>query len=200
MSETASSLTPPVSAEHSFKPWLMGAIGCVLASAVVLGGGSRIVMRITAMIADPQFIGASTTGGNTVGRISILGSIGLVWIGAVGGIPLAVGYLVVRRWFPRRSIIRGLWFGLLVLGVYGNLLVADSEAGTADFRFADPAPQLAMYAVMFLLFGLAGSSLAEWLGRGLPEPRPTGTGFVVLGVITIAGLATIAGPVITLLG
>jgi hypothetical protein len=89
---------------------------------------------------------------------------------------------------------------LLVLGVYGNLLVADSEAGTADFRFADPAPQLAMYAVMFLLFGLAGSSLAEWLGRGLPEPRPTGTGFVVLGVITIAGLATIAGPVITLLG
>jgi len=200
MSETTSSLTPSAAAQPGIKPWLMGAIGCVLASAVVLGGGSRIVMRITAMIADPQFIGTTTTGGNTVGRITFLGTIGLVWIGALGGIPLAVGYLVVRRWLPRQSVIRGLWFGLLAMGVFGNLLVADSEAGTADFRFADPAPQLAMYAAMFLLFGLAGSSWSERLGRGLPEPRPTGTGYVVLGVITIAGLATIAGPVATLLG
>ena len=181
------------------RPWLMGALGCVLASALVLGGGARIVMRVTALIADPEFIGTTTTGGNTVGRVTFAGSIGLVWIGALGGLPLAVAYLVARRWLPRQPFVRGLWFGLLTMGVFGNLLVGDTEAGTADFRFADPAPQLAMYGTMFLLFGLVGSSWAERLGRGLPEPRPTTTGYVVLGVITLGGVATIAGDVATLL-
>ncbi|MEX1046412.1 MAG: hypothetical protein WD050_03280 [Actinomycetota bacterium] len=178
----------------------MGAIGCVLASALVLGGGSRIVMRVTAIIADPEFIGTPTTGGNTIGRITFAGSIGLVWLGALGGVPLAVAYLVARRWLPRQPLFRGIWFGLLTMGVFGNLLVGDTEAGTADFRFADPAPQLVMYGTMFLLFGLVGSSWAERLGRGLPEPRPSTTGYVVLGVVTIAGVATIAGDVATLLG
>jgi hypothetical protein len=177
----------------------MGALGCVLASALVLGGGSRIVMRVTAIIADPEFLGTTTTGGNTIGRITFAGSIDLVWLGALGGLPLAAAYLVARRWLPLQPLIRGIWFGLLAMGVFGNLLVADSEADGRDFLIADPAPQLAMYGAMFLLFGLVGSTWAERLGRGLPEPRPTTTGYVVLGVITIAGVATIAGPVTTLL-
>lgn len=152
------------------RPWIMAALGCVLASALLLGGGARFVMRVTAMIADPQFLGDTTTGGNTVGRITFLGSVGLVWLGALGGLPLAVIYLVARRWLPRQPLARGMWFGLLALGSYGNLLVGDSEAGTADSWFADPAPQLAMYDSMFLLFGLIGSWWAERLGRGLPQP------------------------------
>ena len=199
MSETRS-LTYPAAEHQGVRPWLMGAIGCVLASAIVLGGGSRIVMRVTAIIADPEFLGTTTTGGNTIGRITLAGSIGLVWLGALGGLPLAAVYLVARRWLPRQPLIRGLWFGLLTMGVFGNLLVGDTEAGTADFRFADPAPQLAMYGTMFLLFGLVGSSWAERLGKGLPEPRPSTRGYVVLGVVTIAGVATIAVDVATLLG
>jgi hypothetical protein len=178
----------------------MGGIGCVLASALVLGGGSRVVMRVTAIIAEPRFLGTTTTGGNTIGRITFAGSIGLVWLGALGGLPLAAAYLVVRRWLPRKPLMRGLWFGVITMSVFGNLLVADTEAEGADFRIADPAPQLVMYGTMFLLFGLVASTWAERLGRGLPEPRPTATGYVVLGVITIAGAATIVGPVTTLLG
>ena len=196
----ARSLTQQADDRQGVRPWLIAALGCVLASALVLGGGSRIVMRVTAIIADPAFLGTTTTGGNTIGRITLAGSIGLVWLGALGGLPLAAAYLVARRWLPRQPLIRGLWFGLLVMGVFGNLLVADSEAEGRDFLIADPAPQLAMYSTMFLLFGLVGSSWAERLGRGLPVPRPTTTGSVVLGVITIAGVATIAGPVTTLLG
>ena len=192
--------TPPAGEHLGVRPWLMGAIGFVLASALVLGGGSRIIMRVTAIIADPEFLGTTTTGGNTVGRITLAGSIGLVWIGALGGLPLAAAYLVARRWLPRQRLLRGLWFGLLTMGVFGNLLVGDTEAGTADFRFADPAPQLAMYGTMFLLFGVVGSLWAESLGRGLPEPRPSTKGYGVLGVITIGGVATIAGDVATLLG
>lgn len=196
----ARSTTQPAGEHQGVRPWLMGAIGCVLASALVLGGGSRIVMRVTAVIAEPEFLGTTTTGGNTVGRITFAGTIGLVWLGALGGLPLAAAYLVARRWLPRQALIRGLWFGLLTMGVFGNLLVGDTEAGTADFRFADPAPQLAMFGTMFLLFGLVASWWAERLGMGLPEPRPSTTGYVVLAVVTIAGIATIAGDVATLLG
>ena len=195
----AGTLAQQADDRQGVRPWLLAALGCVLASALVLGGGSRIVMRVTALIAGPGFHGTTTTGGNTVGQITFAGSIGLVWLGALGGLPLAAAYLVARRWLPRQPLIRGLWFGLLTMGVFGNLLVGDTEAGTADFRFADPAPQLAMYGTMFLLFGLVGSSWAERLGRGLPEPRPSTTGYVVLGVVTIGGVATIAGDVATLL-
>ena len=74
----ARSLTEPASERQGVRPWLMGAIGCVLASALVLGG-SRIVMRVTAIIADPELLGTTATGGNTVGRITFAGSVGLVW-------------------------------------------------------------------------------------------------------------------------
>ncbi|MGH2540072.1 MAG: hypothetical protein ACRDGK_06095 [Actinomycetota bacterium] len=125
-----------------------------------------------------------------IGRITFGGSIGLVWIGALGGMPLAAVYLVARRWLPRQRVARGLWFGLLAMGLFGAFLLGD----TSDFRFAEAGPQLAMYGVMFLLFGFVGSLLAERLGQGLPEPRPSTTGYVVLGVMTLAGLASIADP------
>lgn len=174
----------------------MAALGCVLASALVLGGGSRLVMRITAIIAAPESIGQATMGGNVIGRITFGGSIGLVWIGALGGLPLAAVYVVARRWLPRKRVARSLWFGLLAMGLFGAFLLGD----TSDFRFAEAGPQLAMYGTMFLLFGLVGSSWAERFGQGLPEPRPSTTGYVVLGVMTLAGLASIVGPVARLLG
>jgi hypothetical protein len=94
-------------------------------------------MRITAMIAPPGSIGESTMGGNVIGRITFAGSIGLVWIGAIGGLPLAVVYLVARRWLPRQRVGRGLWFGLLAMGLFGPFLLGD----TSDFRFAEAEPQ-----------------------------------------------------------
>lgn len=176
------------------RPWLMGAIGCVLAGAVTLGAGSRIAMRIAGMLTPPEFIGTPTVGGNIVGRVTIGGSIGLVWIGALGGIVGGMVYLVVRRWLPMQPVLRGLWFGLLAILVFGRLLIDD---GT-DFRFADAGLQVGMYAIVFLSFGLLGSWWAERLGRGLPDQRPTTAGYAVVGAVTVVGLATLVEPVMRL--
>lgn len=174
----------------------MAALGCVLAGALVLGAGSRLVMRITTMIAEPGSVGIETRGGNTIGRVTIGGSIGLVWIGALGGLLFAGLYLVARRWLPRQTSVRGLWVGLMAMGVFGAFLVGDGS----DFRFANPAAQLSMYAAMFLLFGLVATRWAERLGHGLPEPRPTRVGYSVVGPATVLGLATVVQPVADLLG
>jgi hypothetical protein len=84
----------------------------------------------------------------------------------------------------------------MAMGVFGVILVGDGS----DFRFANPAAQLSMYAAMFLLFGLAASRWAERLGRGLPEPRPTRVGYSVVGLATVLGLATVVPPIADLLG
>jgi hypothetical protein len=63
------------------KAWL----GCVLAGGVALGLGSRVVMRVIAMMAEPRYQGATTGGGNVVGEITIKGTVGMIVPGMLGG-------------------------------------------------------------------------------------------------------------------
>ena len=144
------------------RPWARALLGSVLAGALVLGFGSRVVMRVIAILAGPGHSGESTIGGNIVGRITVGGSIGMLVPGALGGAVAGGIYLVARRWLPRRPVLRGLWFGSLTIAVFGSFLIGD---GT-DFRFTTPGIQVAMYAAVFLLFGLVGAASAERLGKG----------------------------------
>ena len=172
-------------ARAGFKAWL----GCVVAGGIVLGLGSRLVMRVIAVMAEPQFQGAATSGGNVVGAITLKGTLGMFIPGAFGGAIAGGVYLLIRRWMPRGVILRGICFGVVTLVLFWGLLV-----GSSDFRFTSAGPQVAMFAALFPIFGVLSSALAERWGVGLPAHRPTTLGYAALVAVVVGGIAYHAGP------
>ena len=154
-------------------------------------------MRVIAMMAEPQFQGAATAGGNVVGEITIKGTVGMIVPGMLGGAIAGGLYLVVRRWLPLSLVLRGLCFGVLTLVLFWGFLLG--RGGNSDFRFTSAGPQLAMFASLFPIFGVLAAWWAERWGEGLSPQRPTPLGYLVLGVVMAAGLAYHAGPTMELL-
>ena len=160
------------------KPWWKALSGCVVAGAVVLGLGSRLVMRVIAMLADPQFQGASTSGGNIVGEVTLKGTIGMLVPGAVGGLLAGTLYLLIRRWLPRNLTLRCLTFSGLTMILFWGLLVGADRG--PDFRFTSLGVQLLMFGALLPVFGLLAAWLAERWGVGLPNPQPARLGYTAI--------------------
>jgi hypothetical protein len=176
-------------------PPLRALLANIVSGALVLGLGSRVVMRVIAILAGPEHEGASTGGGNIVGQITVKGSIGMLVPGAVGGVIAGLMYLVIRQWLPGGLIFRGLSYGVLTLVLFGSFLLGDGR----DFRFTAPGVQLVMFGALFLIYGLFASWWAERWGKGLPSQRPTRVGYLVLSAIMVGGLARLAGPAMDVL-
>lgn len=134
-----------------------------VAGATVGGIGSRVMMRLAALAA-PEARGAVTENGNIVGEITLGGTVGLLLIaGTLSAIFGAAAYVMARPWLPRRTIARGLVFGVALLALFGASLV---DPGNADFVIlGDRLLNMVMFSALFLAFGLVASAAFTLLDR-----------------------------------
>ncbi len=169
---------------RGFEPILRSLAVAIISGAaagLIAGGvGSRVAMRIVAITARDADQGAITDAQATVGEITAGGTIVLIvfagiFAGAFGGLL----YAATRRWLADAGRLKGLTFGLLLLAVFGSFVI---ESDNPDFRrFGSAELNVAMFAALFLLFGLLVAPLSDAVERWLPGLSLT-RGGVVAGV------------------
>jgi hypothetical protein len=174
----------------------MAVLSGVIAGVMVGGLLGRVVMRISGFIAGPALVGVTTENGNRVGDITIEGTIALVVftglaLGLVGGIV----YAVMEPWLRRVRPWHGLAYGVALLLAFGSAVLDPSNF---DFtRFGVPALNVAMFAALFVIFGLA----IAWLFDALGALR-IGSGKAARAVDILAWLALVpaAAAVVLFIG
>ena len=171
--------------------FIIGILGGIPAGVLVGGIGSRLIMRILAMVNEEQ-AGVMTENGNIAGEITVGGTLGLIiFVGLVSGVIGGFGYVLIRRWLPSGRFLRGIVFGLILLcfsGGNSDPLARLFDPDNVDFELFGPR-QLAvgLFALLFPLVGVGVSLFIERYDRYVP-PLFTRTPITVLGYLLIAGL------------
>jgi hypothetical protein len=154
-----------------------------VAGMIAGGAGARIAMRITAIAAGSADQGAITEFEATVGEITAGGTVFLVLLGGFVGVAGGLIYLSLRRWVADAGRWRGLLFGVLFFAMFGSAIIKNDNP---DFRlFGPPALNIAMFASMFVVFGLLIAPIFDWIvnaERALPPPS-----------LRLSGLPSLAG-------
>lgn len=160
-----------------------------LSGSAAGGIGSRIAMRISAVAAGPSLQGHPTEAGNLVGDITLGGSFLLFVLGGFIGVMGGLAFLALRPWLADAGRWKGLLFGVLILAMAGWTII---EGDNPDFGLFGPrALNVAMFAALFILFGVLLAPLFGWVDRTLPKPPfRRRFGIVLLPVdLSLSGLA-----------
>jgi len=165
----------------------------VLSGIVVGGLVGRVVMRIAGFAAGPGLVGSLTANGNRVGDITVAGTASIVlFVGLGSGLIGGVLYAVVEPWLRRLRPWHGLAYGAGLLAAFGFSVLDPSNL---DFRRFGSAPlNVAMFAGLFLLFGVGIAWLFDRLRAAIAGPTTLGRAAEVL-----AFLALIPGAIVTVL-
>lgn len=167
----------------------IGALAGLGAGFVAGGIGARLAMKAVALIAGPAARGAITKNGNRVGAFTTE-TVFLLVFGTMLGLFGGLLYVAVRPWLPRAGRARGPAFGALLLATCG---VAVIEGENFDFhRFGIAPVNIALFAALFVLFGLLVAPLADRADRAfpaLPSRRPIRPGtLAAYAVLAVGGL------------
>jgi len=161
-----------------------------LVGVVSAGVGSRVVMRIIALV-DSGSDGTFTDAEATVGEFTAGGTFSLLFLGTVAGVLGGLLYLGLRRWLWVPRVWRGPVYGLVTLLTVGNLLF---DTNNADFQIFEPVLLvIALFSVLFFVNGLLLAPLAD---RIHPEPSYASSARVpkaAAGLIVIVCLLGLAG-------
>jgi hypothetical protein len=175
----------------------MNSLGGLIAALIAGGVGSRIAMRISAAATGPLCPTLITENGNRCGEITLGGTIFLLLFAALFfGIPGGLVYAAMRPWVRRLGWWHGLVFGLLLLIIFGPVII---DGGNKDFRlFAQPLVNVALFAVLFPLFGVLIAPLVRWLDQSLPPAPPglplhirTVAAYLLLGAVSVIALYSV---------
>lgn len=135
----------------------------ILAGILVGGVLGRIAMRISGFAAGPSLIGVSTANGERVGEITFAGSLALViFVGLPFGVIGGILYAIVEPWLRRARPWHGVAYGTGLLLATGSAVLDPSNF---DFtRFGPPLLNVAMFAALFVIFGVTVAWLFDALG------------------------------------
>jgi hypothetical protein len=172
-----------------------GTLAGIVVGIVVGGLGSRLVMRLAAIAAGPEVQGITTANGNRVGDITASGTIGLiVFAGVFPGIFGGLLYAALRPWLVPFARWRGVVFGLGLLGLAGSVVL---DAANSDFIILQPPLlNVAMFAALFVIFGIALVPVFDRTLRALQDGSLVSSALAVLGIVIAAlfvGLGLVAG-------
>jgi hypothetical protein len=149
---------------------LAGGLAGILAGGI----GGRIAMRITAIMATSSEQGVLTEAEEHVGDITVEGTIALIVFGGLAtGVVGGFVWAACRRWFEGLGRWRGPAFGVFLLATLGWAVI---EGDNFDFStFGAVSVNLAMFAAIYLAFGLLVVPLHDQVSRHLPRPsaRPS---------------------------
>ena len=179
----------------------IGALAGFGAGLIAGGVGSRVAMKIVALIAGAEAEGLITENGNLVGAFSS-DTVFLVVFGGTFGTLGGLLYMALRPWLPASRRRRGLLFGAVLLATCGAGVI---EGDNADFhRFGDPFVNIVLFAALFPLFGVLVAPLADGADRVFPTIPPrrrirpaTIAAYVLLAVGGLLALLML-GPVIAI--
>ena len=144
----------------------IGSLTGLVAGFLAGGVGSRLAMRITAMMTDERLQGTLTEAQERVGVISFGGTFFLVVFSALLGIYGGLLYRLFAAWLPAKTWQKGLGFGVFLLLVHGTMLI---EGDNFDFtRFGSMAVNLAMFILIPIAFGLIAAYVDAWLEQRYP--------------------------------
>jgi hypothetical protein len=165
----------------------------IVAGVLVGGLLGRVVMRISGFMAGPALAGVHTENGNVVGEITVAGTLALIiFVGLPSGILGGLLYALLEPWLRRLRPWHGLAYGAALLATAGFAFL---DPVNFDFRrFGVPALNVAMFAALFVLFGVA----TAWLFDRLRVLR-AGTTMLARTVDVLAWLALLAGGLVVLL-
>jgi hypothetical protein len=143
-----------------------------LIAGLLAGGlGARLFMRVAAAVSPDRAQGLRTAADETVGEITLGGTLFLMlFIGVFGGPALGLIYRAARRFLP----LPGALAGIAVIAIPTALLGRPTDLtnpANSDFSILRPTPVIALLIGAYIAF--AGASLGathEWLEQRLPAP------------------------------
>lgn len=148
----------------------LAAIAGIGTGVVVAGLGGRLIMKIIALSAGPSAIGRVTANGNTIGDLTLPGTLALVvFSGVFEGLIGGLLYLALRPWLAPLGKWRGLAFGVVVLALMGHAVL---EPDNFDFRFFGMVGlNVALFAALFVVYGAGIAPLFDRLARAMDRSR-----------------------------
>jgi hypothetical protein len=196
-------------ARHAGAATLAGVITGVLVGGLL----GRVVMRVAGFTAGPGMAGAFTANGNRVGEITVEGTaVIVVFVGLASGLAGGVVYAVVEPWLRRLRPWHGLTFGAWSLAALGFTVL---EPSNLDFqRFGSAPLNVAMFAALFLIFGVVIAALFDLLRTLIASTTIAARSAEVLAflvlipaaIVTVLALVSIGGlsdplfPIVFVLG
>ncbi len=155
-----------------------GSAAGAIVGLIVIGGGARAVMRLVALIAgmQPSFTAA--------------GTLGLLIMGVVIGVVLALVYLPVRRWVPFRWPVTGVLFGLVLACITVVPFFGDPGGEAA---LVSPWIGAGLFALLPLVFGLTLAATLEWTDRRYGNLVRRDVGLLWLAVYAVVFAVAFAG-------
>jgi len=185
----------------------------VLAGILVGGLLGRVVMRVAGLTAGPGLVGALTANGNRVGDITLGGTAAIVVFVVLGaGLTGGVLYAGAEPWLRRLRPWHGVAYGVGLLVAFGFAVLDPSNL---DFqRFGSARLNVAMFAALFLVFGLVIGWLFDRLHALILGTSPAARAVKALsffmlipGIIvtvlvlgSLTGLAEALFPIVIVLG
>jgi hypothetical protein len=185
----------------------------VIAGILVGGLIGRVVMRVAGSTAGPGLVGAFTANGNRVGDVTFGGTAAIVvFVGLGAGLTGGVLYAVVEPWLRQLRPWHGLVYGCGLLVAFGFAVLDPSNL---DFqRFGSARLNVAMFAALFLVFGLVIAWLFDRLHTfilGTSAAARAAKAFALFTLIpgmivtvlvlgSLSGLADTLFPIIVVLG
>ncbi len=169
-----------------------GTLAGAVAGAIAGGIGGRLAMRVVGIMATDREQGALTDAEESVGQITLDGTLALIVFGGIAsGILGGLIYAAMRRWFADAGAWRGLVFGAFLLGCLGWGVI---EGDNFDFAaFGSVTVNVAMFSAIFLLFGVLLAPVYSWIdGALVPPSRRIGAvvslPFYALGLLFALGV------------
>lgn len=139
-----------------------------VAGLLVAGLGGRLVMRVLAATSGDDAQGLLTEAEETVGEITLGGTIGFViFVGLLIPLFSSLVFLALRRVLPQSAWIAGLVFGIVLLGTFG----VDDPLSPENIDFAILTPRwlaVALVTATALLFGMTFTAIAAQFDATVP--------------------------------
>jgi len=166
----------------------------LLVGFVVAGFGSRLAMRVAALLV-PQATGLTTENGFPIGQITLQGSLGLLLFGGVvATIFLAATWVVIAPWLPRR-LGRRVLVTIPIAIAFGTSALVDAR--NPDFSVLRRDPLVVTTLVLLIAaLGPAMTVVDAWLDRVLPRPV-TWTG-AAMGYASLSAIGALLATALVL--
>ena len=170
----------------------------IVAGVLVAGVLGRIAMRVSGFMSRPELIGIETGNGNRVGDITLAGTVGLaLFVGITAGIGGGVLYASAEPWLRSRRW-KGVIFGVALLAALGFTVLDPSNF---DFqRFGSAPINVAMFAAMFVAFGVAIAWLFDRIRGAIDGTGPVATGLEIVAWLSALGAGALSALIFVSFG